>query len=213
MVERQLRDGGITDERVLAAMGAVPREAFVPEEHRGHAYDDSALPIGCGQTVSQPWVVAAICEALGLEGEEEVLEVGTGSGYSTAVLALLARRVVSIELIEELADRARETLQRLGFANVEVLAGDGSSEITRPQSYDAVAVHAAAPSLPAPLARALRAGGRLVIPIAEGDADMLVLIRRVDDATTDEPVLRRRLIAPTRFVPLIGEGGYDERAR
>lgn len=212
MVERQLRGGGIVDERVLAAMGEVPREEFVPEEHRGRAYNDSALPIGRGQTVSQPWVVAAICEAMELQGDEHVLEVGTGSGYSAAVLALLAGRVVSIELIEELADRARETLARLGYSNVEVLAGDGSGEIAGPQSYDAIAVHAAAPALPGALARALRPGGRLVIPIAEGDADMLGVYTRTDDGTGDEPSLRRRLIAPTRFVPLLGEGGYDERA-
>lgn len=208
MVERQLRRGGIRDERVLEAMGAVPRELFVPEKRRKHAYDDGALPIGCGQTISQPWVVAAICEGLELTGDEEVLEVGTGSGYSAAVLARLARRVLSIELVEELAAGARETLHRLGYENVEVRAGDGSGAVGEAQSFDAIAVHAAAPSLPPALARALRPGGRLVIPIAEGDADMLVAFARIDDGATDEPQLRRRPIAPCRFVPLLGEGGF-----
>ncbi len=208
MVERQLRAGGIRDERVLAAMEEVPREAFVPERIRDRAYEDGALPIGHGQTVSQPWVVAAICEGLELAGDEEVLEIGTGSGYSTAILALLARQVRSIEIVDELAERAAATLADLGYSNVEVLAGDGSGEVAGPQSVDAIAVHAAAPALPGGLVRALRPGGRLVIPIAEGGADLLVAFRRTDDGSGDEPELRRKAIAPCRFVPLIGEGGF-----
>ena len=186
----------------------VPRDAFVPERIRDRAYEDGALPIGHGQTVSQPWVVAAICEGLELAGDEEVLEVGTGSGYSTAILALLARHVRSIEIVDELAERAAATLTDLGYSNVEVLAGDGSGEVAGPQSVDAIAVHAAAPALPGGLVRALRPGGRLVIPIAEGGADLLVAFRRTDDGSGDEPELRRRAIAPCRFVPLIGEGGF-----
>ena len=208
MVDRQLRGGGIRDERVLAAMLEVPRDAFVPERIRDRAYEDGALPIGHGQTVSQPWVVAAICEGLELAGDEEVLEVGTGSGYSTAILALLARHVRSIEIVDELAERAAATLAELGYSNVEVLAGDGSGEVAGPQSVDAIAVHAAAPALPGGLVRALRPGGRLVIPIAEGGADLLVAYRRTDDGSGDEPELRRKAIAPCRFVPLIGEGGF-----
>jgi len=208
MVDRQLRGGGIRDERVLAAMLEVPRDAFVPERIRDRAYEDGALPIGHGQTVSQPWVVAAICEGLELAGDEEVLEVGTGSGYSTAILALLARHVRSIEIVDELAERAAATLTDLGYSNVEVLAGDGSGEVAGPQSVDAIAVHAAAPALPGGLVRALRPGGRLVIPIAEGGADLLVAFRRTDDGSGDEPELWRRAIAPCRFVPLIGEGGF-----
>jgi protein-L-isoaspartate(D-aspartate) O-methyltransferase len=211
MVERQLRRGGIRDERVLEAMGTVPREAFVPPRRRKRAYDDGALPIGHGQTVSQPWIVAAICEALELRGDEEVLEIGTGSGYSAAVLAMLARRVVSIEIVEELAAQARIVLRELGYDNVEVLVGDGSVDAAEPQSYDAIAVHAAAPALPGPLARALRPGGRLVIPIAEDHADMLVAFRRTDDGSGDEPRLKRRGIAPCRFVPLVGEGGFPRK--
>jgi len=211
MVDRQLRGGGIRDERVLAAMRDVARDAFVPERIRDRAYEDGALPIGHGQTVSQPWVVAAICEGLELAGDEEVLEVGTGSGYSTAILALLARRVRSIEIVDELAERAAATLAELGYSNVEVLAGDGSGEVAGPQSVDAIAVHAAAPALPGGLVRALRPGGRLVIPIAEGGADLLVAFRRTDDGSGDEPELRRKAIAPCRFVPLIGEGGFPAR--
>jgi protein-L-isoaspartate(D-aspartate) O-methyltransferase len=211
MVERQLRGGGIRDERVLTAMREVPREAFVPESVRDRAYDDGALPIGHGQTVSQPWVVAAICEGLELTGDEEVLEIGTGSGYSTAILALLARRVRSIEIVEELAERAAATLAEQGYANVEVIAGDGSGEVADPQSVDAIAVHAAAPGLPGGLVRALRPGGRMVIPIAENGADLLVAFLRTDDGTGDEPKLRRRAIAPCRFVPLLGEGGFPAR--
>jgi protein-L-isoaspartate(D-aspartate) O-methyltransferase len=211
MVDRQLRGGGIRDERVLAAMLEVPRDAFVPERIRDRAYEDGALPIGHGQTVSQPWVVAAICEGLELAGDEEVLEVGTGSGYSTAILALLARHVRSIEIVDELAERAAATLAELGYSNVEVLAGDGSGEVAGPQSVDAIAVHAAAPALPGGLVRALRPGGRLVIPIAEGGADLLVAFRRTDDGSGDEPELRRKAIAPCRFVPLIGEGGFPAR--
>jgi len=137
-----------------------------------------------------------------------VLEVGTGSGYSTAILALLARHVRSIEIVDELAERAATTLAELGYSNVEVLAGDGSGEVAGPQSVDAIAVHAAAPALPGGLVRALRPGGRLVIPIAEGGADLLVAFRRTDDGSGDEPELRRKAIAPCRFVPLIGEGGF-----
>ena len=213
MVDRQLRGGGIVDERVLDAMGTVPRERFLAPEERRRAYRDSALPIGHGQTMSQPWVVAAICEALRLAGTEDVLEVGTGSGYSTAVLARLAARVVSIELVPELAEAARETLAELGYVNVEVLAGDGSGDVAPPQSYDAIAVHAAAPELPQTLALALRPGGRLVVPVAERHSDLLTLFERTDDGSSGEPRLRSRAIAPCRFVPLLGERGFprDER--
>lgn len=206
MVRDQLEAGGIADSRVLAAMGEVPREEFVPERWRGSAYADGALPIGHGQTISQPWVVAAICEALELEGSERVFEVGTGSGYSAMVLARLATHVTTTELVPELAAAARTTLERLGVSNVEVIAGDGSLQ---PPSapYDAIAVHAVAPQLPPALARALLPGGRLVVPIAARGADMLTAYRRVDEGGP-EPRLERRAIAPCRFVPLLGEGGF-----
>ena len=207
MVREQLAAGGIADTRVLEAMGAVPREEFVPRRWRSRAYADGALPIGHDQTISQPWVVAAICEALELRGTERVLEVGAGSGYSAAVLARLARSVTAVELVPELAERAEATLRGLGVRNVEVVAGDGSA--APPDGpYDAIAVHAAAPALPAGLVRALAEGGRMVVPIAERGTDMLTAFRRVRTEGGD-PVLERRAIAPCRFVPLLGEGGFD----
>ena len=214
MVERQLRAGGITDERVLAAMGEVPREEFVPAEVRHDAYADGALPIGHGQTISQPWVVAAICSALELEGGERVLDVGGGSGYSTAVIATLVRpggAVRSYELVPELAARAREILARLGYEEVEVMAGDGAADPGGP--WDAIAVHAAAPEVPAPLTEALWPGGRLVLPLAIGRSDVLTALRRVDDGSGGDVALERTVIAECRFVPLLGESGFASRDR
>ncbi|HEX6687991.1 MAG TPA: protein-L-isoaspartate O-methyltransferase, partial [Solirubrobacterales bacterium] len=146
MVERQLRRRGISDERVLVAMGAVPREAFVPERSRSRAYLDSALPIGEGQTISQPWIVAAICQALELNGSERVLEVGSGSGYSAAVLARLAAEVLGVERHELLADGARLVLASLGIGNVELRVGDGSRGVPERAPFEAIAVHATAPA-------------------------------------------------------------------
>jgi protein-L-isoaspartate(D-aspartate) O-methyltransferase len=214
MVERQLRGGGITDARVLAAMGVVPREEFVPEHWRRHAYADGALPIGYGQTISQPWVVAAIAQALELKGGERVLDVGGGAGYSTAVAAELVGPgglVRSYELVPELAERARATLERLGYANVEVLSGDGA--VSTDETWDAIAVHAAAPQLPAPLAEALRPGGRLVLPLARGGVDVLTLLRRSDDGKSGDVAMERTVVAQCRFVPLLGESGFPSRDR
>lgn len=207
MVDRQLRARGIDDERVLAAMAAVPRGRFVPERWRRRAYDDGALPIGHGQTISQPWVVAAICEGLELEGGERVLEVGTGSGYSAAVLARIAAEVVSVERIAELADAARSTLADLGIDNVEVIAGDASGGLADRAPFDAIAVHASAPALPPGLVSQLSPGGRLVIPIASDGADVLTAFRRVA-GPAEEPRLTSRVIGPCRFVPLIGREGF-----
>jgi protein-L-isoaspartate(D-aspartate) O-methyltransferase len=202
MVERQLRRRGISDERVLGAMAAVPREEFVPERVRGRAYNDSALPIGHDQTISQPWVVAAICQALELEGDEAVLEIGTGSGYSAAVLSLLAGRVTSVERIPELAESAREALVRFGADEVEVIVGDGSRGHREGAPYDAIAIHAATPEAPHSLLAELGADGRLVVPIATGSADLLTAFRREDGG------LRQETIGPCRFVPLIGDEGF-----
>jgi protein-L-isoaspartate(D-aspartate) O-methyltransferase len=203
MVERQLRRRGIDDERVLAAMGEVPRELFVPEKVRASAYNDSALPIGHEQTISQPWVVAAICQALKLEGDERVLEIGTGSGYSAAVLAMLSRRVISIERMPELGETARRKLEELGIDDVEVIVGDGSGGHPEEAPYDAIAVHAATPEAPHSLLAELAPGGRLVVPIATGSADLLIaFIRENGD-------LRRETIGPCRFVPLIGVEGFN----
>jgi protein-L-isoaspartate(D-aspartate) O-methyltransferase len=212
MVEWQLRRRGIADERVLDAMATVPREAFVPERYRRRAYSDSALPIGEGQTISQPWIVAAICESMELASSDEVLEVGTGSGYSAAVLSLLAREVATIERVPELAQRARETIRDLGIANVEVIVGDGSAGCPDRAPFDAIAIHATAPGPPPTLIRQLAIGGRLVVPIASRAADMLTVFRRtaqdVDVATGSG--LRRGVIGPCRFVPLIGAEGFAE---
>jgi protein-L-isoaspartate(D-aspartate) O-methyltransferase len=203
MVKRQLRRRGISDERVLEAMGRVPRERFVPEEAQDRAYADSALAIGHEQTISQPWVVASICQALDLGGEESILEIGTGSGYSAAVLSLLGRRVTSIERIPELAVDARSALDELGVENVEVVLGDGSRGHEERAPYDAIAVHAATPEAPHSLLSQLGAGGRLVVPIATGSADLLTAFRREGDE------LRQETIGPCRFVPLIGAEGFD----
>jgi protein-L-isoaspartate(D-aspartate) O-methyltransferase len=203
MVERQLRRRGIEDERVLAAMGSVPRELFVAAGDADRAYQDAALGIDCGQTISQPWIVAAIAQALELEGDERLLEIGTGSGYSTAVLARLAAEVVSIERIAELAEQARRNLSGLGV-EAEVLCADGSSEIPGEEGFDAIAVHAALPGAPRTLLGRLRPGGRLVAPIAVDGYEELTVFRRGENGEG----WRRRSLGPCRFVPLIGEEGY-----
>jgi protein-L-isoaspartate(D-aspartate) O-methyltransferase len=203
MVENQLRRRGIADERVLGAMGEVPREEFVPEEMRSSAYSDSALPIGYEQTISQPWVVAAICQALDLHGSERVLEIGTGSGYSGAVLSRLGARVLSLERVPELAEGARRSLERLGIANVQVVVGDGSRGYPAGAPYDAIAVHAATPEAPHSLLAELGPDGRLVVPIATGSADLLTAFVR------ENGNLRQETIGPCRFVPLIGAEGFN----
>jgi len=203
MVERQLHRRGIDDERVLNAMAAVPREHFVPEAVRDSAYNDSALPIGHEQTISQPWVVAAICQALHLEGNEKVLEIGTGSGYSAAVLAQLGERVISLERVPELAATARERLEELAVRNVEVVVGDGSRGYPAGAPYDAIAVHAATPEAPHSLLAQLATSGRLVVPIATGTADLLTAF------TKEDGDLRQETIGPCRFVPLIGAEGFN----
>jgi protein-L-isoaspartate(D-aspartate) O-methyltransferase len=203
MVRRQLRHRGIHDERVLEAMGQVPREAFVPPSLRHRAYSDCALPIDQEQTISQPWIVAAICQALELTGSERVLEVGTGSGYSACVLALLTAQVVSVERHPPLALAARETLASLAVTNVELEIGDGSRGLPERAPFEAIAVHATAPAPPPALISQLAEGGRLVVPIAgEGEVDALTLLRRHGDR------VESHAIAPCRFVPLVGEEGY-----
>jgi protein-L-isoaspartate(D-aspartate) O-methyltransferase len=202
MVERQLRARGIEDERVLAAMAEVPREKFLPVASRGRAYADSALPIGEEQTISQPWIVAAICQALQLQGSELVLEVGTGSGYSAAVLSLLTSHVVSIERHQSLSQGATRVLGSLGIRNVELLVGDGSLGVPERAPFDAIAVHATAPAAPPALLDQLADDGRLVVPISSGEADTLTLLRPAGERIESEA------ISPCRFVPLIGEEGF-----
>jgi protein-L-isoaspartate(D-aspartate) O-methyltransferase len=202
MVEHQLRRRGIHDERVLESMAAVPRESFVPEEVRDRAYDDGALPIGHEQTISQPWVVAAICQALGLQGGERVLEIGTGSGYSAAVLARLAAEVLSLERIPELGEGARRALAEAEIDNVEVVVADGSRGLPERGPFDAIAVHAATPEAPHTLLGQLQPSGTLVVPIATGSSDLLTGFHRVNGE------IRQEVIGPCRFVPLIGAEGF-----
>jgi protein-L-isoaspartate(D-aspartate) O-methyltransferase len=195
MVEEQLRARGIDDERVLAAMGAVPREEFVPEDVRAEAYADGALPIGEAQTISQPWIVAAMAEALELQGDEKVLDVGTGSGYAAAVLARLCAHVVTIERHAPLSERARESLDRLGYRNVEVRTGDGTAGVPDRAPFDGIAVAAtAAGKAPQALLEQLAEHAPLVIPIRRRGGENLMRIR--DGA--------EEVIAPVRFVPLVG---------
>ena len=202
MVEHQLRERGIRDERVLAAMGEVPRELFVPERRRELAWRGRGLPIGSEQTISQPWIVAAILQALELRGEEQVLEIGTGSGYSTCLLGRLAKHVVSVERHSSLARAAAEALRACSTDNVELMVGDGSRGVPDRAPFDAIAVHAAAPAPPPALTEQLAEGGRIVVPVASGKEEMLTLLRRRGSE------LETTAIAPCRFVPLIGAEGF-----
>ncbi|MFZ0804292.1 MAG: protein-L-isoaspartate(D-aspartate) O-methyltransferase [Terriglobales bacterium] len=204
MVEAQLRARGIRDGRVLAAMERVPREMFISEEYWGQAYEDHPLPIGAGQTVSQPYIVAFMLEILALGGSEKVLEIGTGSGYQTALLAELAGQVYSVERIGTLAHSAEEILQRLGYRNVGLIVGDGSRGIAEQAPFDAIVVSAAAPQVPQPLLEQLGEAGRMVIPVGPADAQELILVRKQDGIG----VITN--LEGCRFVPLIGEQGYGE---
>jgi protein-L-isoaspartate(D-aspartate) O-methyltransferase len=203
MVDEQLRGRDIADERVLAAMERVPRELFVPPELRDRAYADAALPIGSGQTISQPYMVARIVEELGLDGDEKVLDVGTGSGYQAAVLAQLGEQVHSIERIPELAEQARRNFEAAGVDNVAVHVGDGSRGLPQEAPFDAIAVAAAAPEFPQALYEQLKTGGRLVVPVGRRQGQRLEVIVR----SPEGPAVLRSV--PCRFVPLVGEEGFD----
>jgi protein-L-isoaspartate(D-aspartate) O-methyltransferase len=202
MVARQLRARDISDERVLEAMERVPRELFVPDQERDHAYADAALPIGHGQTISQPYMVARIAEALALRPGERVLDVGTGSGYQAAVLAELGTEVVTIERIPELAERARASLAAAGFPQVDVRVGDGTLGVPELAPFDAIAVAAAAPELPRTLYEQLAPRGRLVVPVGGRGGQRLEVIVR----SPEGPAVLRSV--PCRFVPLVGEEGF-----
>jgi protein-L-isoaspartate(D-aspartate) O-methyltransferase len=198
MVREQIAERGIRDPRVLEAMRRVPRHEFVPAEQRPHAYEDRPLPIGHRQTISQPFIVAIMSDVLDLDGDEKVLEVGTGSGYQAAVLGELAREVYSIEIVEPLAERAARDLLRLGYQNVHTRAGDGYRGWPEAAPFDAIIVTAAPDHVPEPLVEQLAVGGRMVIPVGRWAQD-LVLIRK-----DEEGVHRERLIG-VRFVPMVGE--------
>ena len=202
MVADQLRGRGIDDERVLDAMGRVPREVFVPAALRRNAYADAALPIGAGQTISQPYMVARICSELELRGPERVLDVGTGSGYQAAVLAELADEVHSIERIPELAEQARAALEEAGYRRVHVHVGDGTRGLPEHAPFDGIAVAAAAPRLPPTLYEQLAPLGRLVVPVGDAFGQLLEVVVR----TPGGPAVAR--MVPCRFVPLVGAEGF-----
>jgi protein-L-isoaspartate(D-aspartate) O-methyltransferase len=204
MVARQLRARDISDERVLDAMERVPRELFVPEHERDHAYADAALPIGHGQTISQPYMVARIAEALALRPGERVLDVGTGSGYQAAVLAELGAEVVTIERIPELAERARASLAAAGYPRVDVRVGDGTLGVPELAPFDAIAVAAAAPAFPETLYEQLRPRGRLVVPVGGEHVQRLEVIVR----SPEGPAVVHSV--PCRFVPLVGREGFAD---
>ena len=205
MVQDQIARRGITDVRVLKAMERVPRELFVPEHLRAEAYDDHPLPIGHGQTISQPYVVALMAESLQLKGRERVLDIGTGSGYAAAVLAAMALEVFSIEKIPELAAMAEGNLQQAGFSQVRVYCGDGSLGWPEAAPFDAICVAAGAPAIPEALKEQLAVGGRLIIPVgAEHSTQRLLQITRRSDKRFDS-----KECGDVRFVPLLGEEGWS----
>ena len=200
---QQLHAEGIRDERVLAALGRVPREAFIAPEQADTAYENGPLPIGECQTISQPFVVALMTEALGLGGGERVLEVGTGSGYHTAILAELAGHVVSVERHRALHEQAGRVLRTLGYANVELHLADGTLGWVAGAPYDRIIVAAAGPDVPAALVDQLAAGGRLVIPVGDAAHQRLLMLVRHPDR------IDRHDLGAVRFVPLIGEAGWQ----
>jgi protein-L-isoaspartate(D-aspartate) O-methyltransferase len=203
MVEEQLRGRGIRDERVLAAMAKVPREKFVSAEDAAKAYADGPLPIGAGQTVSQPYMVAAMLEKLEAQPTARVLEVGTGTGYEAAILGELAAEVWTIERHGELAEKAENILQELGYANVHVIHGDGSRGLADQAPFDNILVAAAAPHIPQALVEQLAEGGRLVLPVGTRQEQHLQLVRRVQN----ELSITTHVLC--RFVPLVGEQGWQ----
>jgi protein-L-isoaspartate(D-aspartate) O-methyltransferase len=203
MVEHQLTERGIRDQRLLAAFRAVPRESFVDEAVAELAYEDSPLPIGEGQTISQPYVVALMIEALGVRTGDRVLEVGAGSGYAAAILSQLAGRVDAIERQPALAEAARDRLRRLGYDNVDLRTGDGTRGLPAEAPFDAILVSAGGPAIPTPLIDQLAPGGRLVIPVGKAREQRLLRITTSEDGRAYQEDL-----GPVRFVPLVGDAGW-----
>lgn len=205
MVQEQLRQRGIRDSRLLEAMERVPRHEFIPLESWDVAYGDHPVPIGEGQTVSQPYIVAVMLQWLDVKPEERVLEVGTGTGYEAAVLAEIAAEVVTVERQPRLAQEAIQNFERLGYRNIRVIVGDGTLGVPDPLPFDGIVVAAASPDLPAALWEQLREGGRIVIPTGSRDSQVLKLIRKKDGAPVTEN------LEAVRFVPLVGKKGFPER--
>lgn len=204
MVEDQLRPCGIKDERVLDAMGTVPRHMFVDEDLQYRAYQDCAFPIGEGQTISQPYMVAAMTELLELEAGAKVLEIGTGSGYQTAVLSMLASEVHTVERIHSIASKAEERLKRLGYSNVKIYEADGTVGLPVESRFDGIIVTAGAPSIPEQYIEQLKYGGRLVIPVGSRYSQVLYQVTKTRDG------IREVMSTPCVFVPLIGSEGWGE---
>jgi len=204
MVESQLKTKGIKDKRVLEAMRTVERHLFIGEHLWERAYDDRALPIGEGQTISQPYMVAIMTELLELKGDEKVLEIGTGSGYQSAILGILAEEVFTIERVKSLALKADNTLKRLGYTNVHVIIGDGTFGLPEEAPFDGIIVTAGAPTIPDTYIRQLKIGGRLVIPVGSRYSQMLYQVRNTPEG------ISTFMSTPCVFVPLIGEHGWDE---
>ena len=203
MIESQIRRRGVTSEALLKAMGTVPRHKFVPDQFRREAYADKPLPIGEGQTISQPYMVAAMTDALELKGDERVLEIGTGSGYQAAVLSGLSRQVISVENRTALALAAQERLANLGYRNVHVHNGDGSAGFPDGAPFDAILVTAGAPAIPILLAQQLSEGGRVAIPVGDRENQELICGRM------ENGEIKARALFPCRFVPLLGRYGWD----
>jgi protein-L-isoaspartate(D-aspartate) O-methyltransferase len=199
-----LQQKGVRDIAVLRAIATIPRHLFVPESLRHQAYDDVALPIGAGQTISQPFVQARSCELLKLTGRERVLEIGTGSGYQTALLSMLAESVFSVERIAELARRAHEVIREIGLPNITIMHNDGSLGWRPNAPYDGIVVAAASPSIPQPLIDQLSPGGRLVIPIGSKEMQVLTLVTRHLEGEGHDEIA----VHDVRFVPLLGEFGF-----
>jgi protein-L-isoaspartate(D-aspartate) O-methyltransferase len=198
MVAQQIAARGVKDERTLRAMRKVPRHLFVPAEVAGQAYADHPLPIGHGQTISQPYIVGFMTEALALDGGDKVLEVGTGSGYQAAVLAEIVAHVYTIEIVAPLAEEARARLESMGYSNVDVRSGDGYEGWPEAAPFDAIIVTAAAPRIPAPLKEQLAEGGRLIVPVGDEWQELVVVTRR-------EGRFEEKRVLPVRFVPMTGE--------
>jgi len=209
MVQRQLDGRDVNDPLVLAAMGKVERERFVPGEYRAEAYNDGPLPIGYEQTISQPYIVGLMTQALGLQGGEHILEIGTGSGYAAAVLGEIAESVVTMEYVLPLADRARKLLKKLGYQNITVISGDGTMGYPQSAPYDGIIVTAGGPDVPESLLNQLTDGGRLVIPV--GSSKSFQQLVRVTKHRNGE--FAREVLCDVRFVPLIGEQGWPQGGR
>lgn len=199
MVTQQIIGRGVKDARVLTAMQKVPRHKFIPQSEQQHAYDDSPLPIGYDQTISQPYIVAYMTEALHLKGSERVLEIGTGSGYQAAVLSELAKEIYTIEIVVPLCKEAKERLAKLGFHNVHVLCGDGYSGWPDFAPFDAIIITAAPAHIPEPLLKQLKSGGRMVAPVGRLYQELVLITK------DEQGVVKRKKLLPVRFVPMTGK--------